>query len=541
MATQTLERVKEAGQDFEWYPTTNEIIDTVCASLRGSYRDRGGFNIMDCGAGDGRVLIRIRDYFKKYDTDVHMFAIEKSSILIEAMDKDIGIIGTDFDEQSLLDKQMDVIFCNPPYSVFENWMLRLIKEGFCRKLVIVVPDRWKQNKAIKQAIEAHGWRDSALGAFDFLKADRAARAHVDIVLLERGHEWEHKTHDPFDAWFDEQFKFSTPGATYDELCKDGKAKKDRFEVVRGKDLVQTLAEMYRADMDKLLANYKTLAELDADLLKELGVKVDDVRTGMSGKIKGLKNLYWSELLNKMEAITKRLTYKTRTDFLNTMMNRRFIDFTESNAYAIVIWTLKNVNQYFDSQLCAHYKRLTATENVKNYKSNHRMLGDRWRFQSGEESFTHYKLDYRLVLENHSAFDFAWGGRHTGLRPDTFEYIADTFVIANNLGFVCSIWSCPRETWAPGEMKTFRCIQPDGVNEIFAEIRAFKNGNIHMKLNKKFMLAFNVEAARINKWVRSPAEASAEMGEKLAEVEQAYKGNLQLPLSVAGLLGSGAGE
>ena len=52
--TTTLNVLKENDQDFEWYPTTDEIINCVKKHINAqTYR---GFSILDIGAGDGRVL-----------------------------------------------------------------------------------------------------------------------------------------------------------------------------------------------------------------------------------------------------------------------------------------------------------------------------------------------------------------------------------------------------------------------------------------------------------------------------------------------------
>lgn len=96
--------------DFEWYPTTNEIINAIKDDLSSEFDC--SYSILDCGAGDGRVL-KALSKGKKY-------AIEKSKPLLNALDRSIFIVGTEFTEQTLLDKKVDVIFSNPPYSEFES-------------------------------------------------------------------------------------------------------------------------------------------------------------------------------------------------------------------------------------------------------------------------------------------------------------------------------------------------------------------------------------------------------------------------------------
>ena len=43
----------------------------------------------------------------------------------------VVIIGSDFHEQTLIDKKVDLIFCNPPYSEFELWTKQIIDWKSC--------------------------------------------------------------------------------------------------------------------------------------------------------------------------------------------------------------------------------------------------------------------------------------------------------------------------------------------------------------------------------------------------------------------------
>jgi hypothetical protein len=154
-----LATVKEASQDFEWYPTTKEIIACVDRDLLREY-DKSEWNhttqqsdfihkaidILDCGAGDGRVLHSLSH-------GGNMYAVEKSTVLIHAMHKDIFIIGTEFNNTTLIDKKVQVIFSNPPYSEFEKWATKIIKEANAEFIYLVLPKRWKDSALISNAIK----------------------------------------------------------------------------------------------------------------------------------------------------------------------------------------------------------------------------------------------------------------------------------------------------------------------------------------------------------------------------------------------------
>ena len=46
---QLVAEIKENGQDFEWYPTTSEIVDALAAKLK----NRTVYSILDIGCGNG--------------------------------------------------------------------------------------------------------------------------------------------------------------------------------------------------------------------------------------------------------------------------------------------------------------------------------------------------------------------------------------------------------------------------------------------------------------------------------------------------------
>lgn len=95
-----IQKIKANDQDFEWYPSTDEIINSIKEDLIET-RDNNYVSILDVGAGDGRVLSAL--------TEGKKYAIEKSEILVNAMGADIFVVGTDLFQQTLIDKRVDVI------------------------------------------------------------------------------------------------------------------------------------------------------------------------------------------------------------------------------------------------------------------------------------------------------------------------------------------------------------------------------------------------------------------------------------------------
>lgn len=534
-----LRKVKEANQDFEWYPTKQDMIDVIGKKLSSLY-SREAFSLLDIGAGDGRVFGMIEEALENYEHGPSLhnkYAIEKSPRLIQAMPDDICIIGTDFTEQTLIDKKVDVVFCNPPYSEFEAWATRILTEANAKQVFMILPSRWKDSESIKQAVEKRKAITKVLKSTNFLASDREARARVDIIHFNLTGEDNHYSYeqsvDPFDLWFDEHFKIAIASEKNTEDTLENKSEKARANIVKGSDVIKVLVTLYRDDLDKLLENYKAVEKLDSEILMELNVSVKGLKDALKGKIKGLKSLYWNELFSRLKALTNRLTTDTRKEMLDKFNDHLNVDFTEANISAVVIWAIKNANRYIDSQLLSLYERMTSTENVVGYKSNSHIVKDTWRYaksQVDSEKSKNYKLEYRLVLSNYLAllpskeqFAFDYDGN---LHKSAHDYISDIFTVAHNLGFPV-LDNTRSRCWESNQAQVFEYQDHEGNIKELCHIRAFKNGNIHIKASKDFMRAFNIEAGRLNGWIKSPREAAEQMGIPKAVAERFYMGNFRI--------------
>src|SRR5690554_152734 len=404
-----VQSLKESGSDYEWYPTTDEMLSVVREDLRDYFCVRGEravtASILDCGAGDGRALMAL--------TEGDRYAIEKAEPLIDVMDQDIFIVDTDFHKQALLDKRVDAVFSNPPYSEYVAWTLKILKEANASVAYLVIPERWASNADIQDAIKARKAKVDVIGSFDFLEADRRARAKVDIVRVnlagqERAH-WFSSVDpyvDPFDLWFDENFPMDIPEgerSSFDQRESTRSSIKSRVadsrELVKDRGLVHLLEDYYYRDLEHLVSNYQSVANLDAELLCELGVNVRSLKEALKLKIKSLKDLFWRELFDNLGAVTDRLTSESRSRMLSKLMDNTSVDFNAQNAHALVIWMVKNANRYFDQQLIEVVERMVDHANIALYKANQRTFGaEQWRYCRRPDDLDRYALEYRVVLD-----------------------------------------------------------------------------------------------------------------------------------------------
>ena len=452
--------LKNENEDFEWYPTTNEIIEAMYWDIKGP-DSNGDKNIsfLDIGAGNGKIYTKFNEikdsvttglenhsghYSKCLNINKYM-VIEKSQVLINQMPSKAFVVGTDFYENTLIDKQAHVVFCNPPYSEYSNWTERIITEANADFIYLVIPQRWDQQENILASIKKREAEFSIVGNYSFENSeDRKARAVVDLIRIDltgKGYNSSYMNVDPFDLWFNENFKINANKDNYAYRTREEeKSDKERQEkidnyLVEGIDLVSSLVKIYTNELSQLIETYSKLSELDPIILDELNVKVDNVKAALKQKIEHLKSLYWKEIFNNLSDITKRLTGKTRGRLLEFLTSNTNIDFTTGNIRSLVIWVIKNANNYYNDQMISVYDNFTTGEGIKLYKSNKRFNDDTWRYNRSEsKDLDKYALDYRIVLHGYRSEAYSWQDDDFKYSNNQLEYLKDIIVIAKNLGF-----------------------------------------------------------------------------------------------------------
>jgi hypothetical protein len=310
-----------------------------------------------------------------------LYAIEKSSILIQAQPENVIPVGTEFFEQNLACLPVDVIFSNPPYSDFATWASLIIEMGYAKRAFLVLPRRWKESATIAASIAKRGATVRVIHTDDFLSdADRRARAVIDIVEVsfpkKQGITGTMRSRPVRCVVRSEHLHVRRRG----DGQPQGGVRSPRPRPSAPARQHPELVAAHDEELARLEANYRAVFSLDYANLKELGVNKDGVRDGIKTKMAGLKAKYWSLLFDHIESITSRLSTATKATFVEKLSGRSSIAFTPSNVYAIVVWAIKNANQYFDEQTVQFYRAISTFDGVQNYASNTRTWGeDGWRY------------------------------------------------------------------------------------------------------------------------------------------------------------------
>lgn len=571
--TALVKDLKAAGEDFEFYPTTKEMVNRIWEHCRTKsvrlsriqITTTGAFgDVLDIGCGTcnfkrwidainkplevvtGTDRSRHVDRSKCVDISRY-YVIEKSRILLDKLDAETIVLGTDFDECTLIDKPVDTIFCNPPYSAYEDWAARIIKESVCSSIYLIIPERWKHSEKIKLALETvktpyNRFSDSfedrkkaeVIGSFDFIDAERSARAKVDIVYIDKSHT---DKNSGFDAFFDEIFGMDEKKEKPDYQVERENLSSIKAELMTGKNKIEILCNGYAAAQQQLFEHFKAISGLDADVLETIGIHKDKVKAALKSKFTGLKNLYWQAAFDCLEEITGRLTSKSRTAMLNRFTALKTVDFTASNVYALVVWVIKNSNQYFKSQMIDLYLAMSSPDNVTNYKSNQKVFTEnRWGYC--DQKLDRYTLDYRIVCPKSilPCTENLYAYSEESRKSLFHQKISDICTVANNLGFRTADIEMPPETGKKGYVYF-----SDGTAKmkVLFEFKPYLNGNVHIKFNKEFMKALNVEAARELGWIHSREDIAKEFTPEMAEgAEKYFDRTLQIGLTDAPLMLTG---
>lgn len=534
---QIIEQLKQNDEDYEFYPTTDKMLNVIIDDL---FHRGESISILDIGCGTCKLkrLLEDRLNAKKDEYDrlpfnlSKYYGIEKSEILINNLPDDVFILGTDFNNTTLIDKVSSVLFCNPPYSEYENWMERIIREGNFAVAYLIVPQRWKNNKNIIQALEDARIDSDIIGNDDFYDAERKARAVIDIVKLTKKkysgyYSYSITNDDTFSRWFDDTFKVnSTEKREYDYEIAEKNKENIHNQLVEAPNKIEFLINKYNAELQRLYSTFSQLCSMDESVLKDIGVNFSSIKESLKNKIKNHKRLYWDMVFEELDEIRSRLTQASIDELKKQFEEVYTVDFTYSNIKSVLIWILKNAHKYSESQLVSFYKTLSNYENVVKYKSNQRVFQkDDWGYWN-RDRYTHYCLTYRLVVDTlyfrHSTS--RWNPTKQTYIDDyevdgnkTHTVISDFCAIAYNLGF-----SIGKKEEADCFGEKFYIYDDNGKQLL--EYKLFKNGNTHLKVNIELMKAINVEVARLLGWIKDKTDIKMEFPDELADGAEKYFGN-----------------
>lgn len=463
--------------------------------------------MLDIGAGDGRVL-KALGADKQYAIEI---ALSQANDLIK---QGIFLIGRDFYHVDLTMDIYSVIFCNPPYSQYEAWVKAIVSSANFAVLYLVIPNRW-ENTELKKIIEHH-YEYTVVGTYDFSHAERQARAKVHVIRINA--KWiksrlydlyiQETLEDAFSRWVCKHiFNFS---GVEENDCS---IKEETALIVRQNPIDQLL-DNYKVEKDRLFKAFQVVGELPYDVITMMVQDKKSLIEILRKSIKNLKYKYWKLAFTHLEAIHDRLTNASINKILNQREVFTHLDFNVENVYSIVIWVIEHANQYIQQQIEDVFERLTEPDYITAYKSNTHWEKDNWRYTNGKPEKYSIGLDYRIVTRCVKRV-------HNYSNAPTV--VDDFIVICNNLGFKIKDTCIPNYN-LHSEKQDFYTEQG-----LLAFTMRFYTGNknAHLKINKHILLKFNIEVAKIRKWLRNVQDIQQEFEVSPEEAAQLWNGSIRL--------------
>jgi len=545
--------LRENNEEYEFYPTTSEIMEAMKKDIWAySRKHRHSYHgckhdeevrirdweenrkkqerlemdsILDIGAGDGRILSFFDDgknYIrKKYGIEI---ARSQADDLIR---KGIFIIGRNYYDVNLNDQFFSLIYSNPPFSDFVRWTNKLLMECNFSVLYLVLPVRWKNQEEITRELERY--ETTVVGEFDFSKADREARGRVNLIrvnakwkeIKDGGYRASHQEtiENAFERWIRENIADfeEKPGLNWEEESKQ--------EIALRQTPIEQLITDYETEKENLGNAFRAIGKLDSEIIKLLGQDKASMQEIIRKAISGLKSKYWKAAFGKLDPVRERMTQETMRKIFSSIEEFRTLDFNADNIYSIVIWIIDNCNIGILDQICEVFDKMTTPEYIENYKSNKHWTKSNWRYTDSEWKYRKLPprwklgLDYRIVVSAHSYHSYSHKPRYT--------VVDDFMVVCRNLGFPIAK-NCEPDYGLHQKEQMF--YTEDG--ELAFSMRFYRgNLNAHLKINKKLLMKFNVEVAKIRKWMSEPDDVAEEYNIPKDEAVQIWN-------SGVALLGSG---
>lgn len=540
----TIEELKANDSDFEWYPTTDEMIEAVITDISAASRLSECHSVLEVGAGDARVLNEISKH--KNIGCTNFYAIEKAPEHVARWHDRITFVGGNFYESNIANKSVDIIFSNPPFGEYERWTEHLIKNAHTKVIYLVLPERWVNSDRIQAAIKFRGMVSKVILSGDFLNADRRARAKVNVLRITSDKfsdeevmtilhsKWTKGSYsfsnsdmeDPMSLMFAELFpNISNINTTHGDYTKQSNEQSYRHnELFKAANTIEGLVTLYEKECSNILENYKTLDSLDKRLFNELKLNLDSIKKMLTERMTSLRNEFWQVFIRHYKPIADRLTVRFRKRLYDEVINKsKDIEFNVINAIIVTEIVLRAANDYKDEQVKMFFLDLSSEKGIKNYKSNEKVFSEgEWRYAkyTSKEILGQYALDYRIVQQNAFRVDYGWKGDISAynLKP----VIEDLYVIARLVGMRVpqSVYldKMSYDDYFVGESIYANYVENEKTVELF-KIKFFKNGNQHLFLNQEFALRLNIYVGKLLGWLKNSKQAYEEMGEVIGKANE----------------------
>lgn len=386
-----------------------------------------------------------------------------------------------------------------------------------------MPVRWKSQSEITRELKRY--EATVIGEFDFSKADREARGKVNLVRvnapwkkIKREQKYSRENYqesmeDTFERWVREHI------ADFQEKPECEWFEEEQKNIALKNTPIEQLVIDYEREKESLGAAFKAIGNLETEIIKLMGQDKKSMLEIIRKSIEGLKSKYWRAAFDKLEPVKTRMTRKTRDEIFGNIQEFKTLDFNIDNIYSIVIWIINNCNIGILNQIGEVFDDMTTKEYIEEYKSNRHWTKSDWRHTKDSWKYEKLPARWKLGLDYRIVVGTNYYNRYSGRRT----IVDDFLVICQNLGFPISQDCAPNYSLHSAEQKFYTVD-----DELAFTMRYYTgNGNAHLKINKKLLMKFNIEVAKIRKWMSDPDDVVEEYGIPKDEAVKMWNSGLAL--------------
>lgn len=333
------------------YPTPPALIermlnklktDETVKSVNGSFRHTAynlGRTILEPSAGDGAILEYFHKLNKENGYNFELFFIEKEPELVSVIhgkDGDYNLIGYDFLEyQGGL--HFDTIIMNPPFDNGHKHLLKAIDIMFNGNIICLLNAQTIKNPYSRSRQNLVNKLNELNAEIEFIEnafLDSERKTNVEIALITI------KIENSYKDLFNEKMDISdTHNADYAK----------NKDITLAENSIEQSVIRYNQTIDKV-KNTIINAAVNADYIsnfigftisnsytdKKYAISKDDeyINLILNTATKNIRMEFWKNLLNRKE-IQSKLTNKGRDDFIETINNHVYMEYTLKNIQWVI--------------------------------------------------------------------------------------------------------------------------------------------------------------------------------------------------------------
>lgn len=405
---------------------------------------------------------------------------------------------------SLVDKEVDLIFCNPPMDKYEEYCKRIFEESLAGYALLVLPIEWKSNAEIKAYAKANRFEIEVIGAVGYIKDNQRAKA--ELVLFYRFSS-EAILKKKLGKDYDLEVLFQELECYRSSLIHEleDEKKEEIANETQGMDqesFFEYLLKRYKKEHQDFFKNFKSLSHLSSHFLSAIKVEGEDIVEATKRFERKHKKFYWSECLSRMPTFNLLLTQKQQGELLGEFAHRG-VDFSRENIPSVLAFSLKYCKERERENFCNFWERLANEDNLADFSN----------LISNPKPYTHYpneKLFYKGRLKEKVICTYA--GRYDDYYPNHLRDVGIAYLIEillQSMGYQdLSYRYSDKSVITPQD----RVNLPLGISFLFAgekqvvKFTAYKNRKLHIHFNQTTIALINLRVFIYLGWITNIKEA-----------------------------------